>query len=503
MLSLEYHTYNMFIFINLFAVVIYIIYKYLTINKNHWKKCGIPEAKKSTIYFGHFKDVILMKKNLISLLEDIYKEHKNNSMIGVYKYQEPILILNDLDLIQFVLQNNFSHLSDHIALDKNLDPLLSYDPFFANDEDWKNSRPLFTNSVTSKKIKLFLPAVIDQSNGLLNYLNNKLSINNYCIDVEVKNIFSKFTASVAASVILGVDGQLFVDKDLPDSFKSMMDTLFIPSTLSTIRKDQSLSILNIGFVPNWVNKKFQKIVDDILLMRKNNTIIKNDILQCIIDQINEQNTPDKFAAAYAFAFFIEIYETSSLTLSAMTYFIAKNYDIQMKLKNEINNVFDKHGELTYEALNTEMNYFDQVLKESLRLLPPSGKMLKICSKSIKLEGQDGLVCNLKKGDKIIIPVYPIHKNPDYWTNPDEFIPERFDKTNERHRYSYLPFGAGPRMCPGQRFAVLEIKIVMSIILKNYTLEISPKMIDPIQIDPRYFLTTIKDGYWIKIKRENY
>lgn len=231
-------------------------------------------------------------------------------------------------------------------------------------------------------------------------------------------------------------------------------------------------------------------------------IIKNDILQCIIDQIKEQNMPDKLAAAYAFGFFIEIYETSSLTLSAMTYFIAKNYDIQMKLKNEINNVFNKYGEFTYKALN-EMNYFDKVLKESHRLLPPAGKMLKICTKSIKLEGQDGLVCNLKKGDKILIPIYAIHRNPEYWKNPDEFIPERFEKTNDIHRYSYLPFGAGPRMCPGQRFAVLQIKIVMSIILKNYTLELSSKMIDPIQIDPRYFLTTIKDGYWIKIKCEKY
>lgn len=111
-------------------------------------------------------------------------------------------------------------------------------------------------------------------------------------------------------------------------------------------------------------------------------------------------------------------------------------------------------------------------------------------------------CNLKRGDRVIIPVFAIHRNPEHWESPDEFRPERFDKNceSERNKYTFLAFSEGPRQCPGQRFGTMQIKAAVATMLKSFVLEPSEKMIEPVKINPKYFLITLKGGYWIKIRQ---
>lgn len=491
---------------SLFAIIVCTFYKYLTRNNGYWKSRGIPEAKGVKFIFGHMKDIITMKKNIGSLIEEIHKDHRNDSMVGIYEFHKPVLIVRDPELIKQVLQTKFSSFSAHSTLDPKVDPLLAEDPFFKNDQEWKDSRAFFTNAYSAKKIKDMVPAVKEVVQKFLNFMNTKVRSTTEGVDIEVKEIFSKYTAATSASTVLGIDAQTFVDKDSPDSLRSMMDALFIPRTFK-IRQTLAFLIpalsnfLGMGFVPDWINKGFSTIIDDIVSSRKNDNIPRNDILQLIINQLKEKKKSEKFTAAYAFGFFVEIYESSSMTLSAMSYFLAKNPKIQDKAREETERTLEKYGELSYEAVNN-LTYLEQVIKETLRCLPIIGRLLKICTEPVTLEGPDGLVCNLKKDDEVIIPVTGLHMDPKHWDDPEEFRPERFDKNYdmERNRYTYLPFGEGARMCPGLRFGILQIKMVMAIVLTNYVLESSEKMKEPIRLDPRSFLSTVEGGYWIKMRR---
>ncbi|XP_011705582.1 PREDICTED: probable cytochrome P450 6a13, partial [Wasmannia auropunctata] len=154
-------------------------------------------------------------------------------------------------------------------------------------------------------------------------------------------------------------------------------------------------------------------------------------------------------------------------MSYAGFYLAKNPEIQEKLREEVISVLNKYdGELTYENLR-EMTYMDQVFNETMRLLPAAVVMKKRCTEEIELKGSDGITCRVQPGMEILIPVQALHKDPQYWKNPEEFDPKRFDRKNHIEKFTFLPFGEGPRICVGMRMAQLQIKAGLAIVMKKY------------------------------------
>ena len=138
-----------------------------------------------------------------------------------------------------------------------------------------------------------------------------------------------------------------------------------------------------------------------------------------------------------------------------TYELALNQDIQDRLRNEIESVLKKHnGEVTYEAI-MEMKFLDMVVNETLRKYPIFEVQIRKCTKEFEIPGT-GLV--IPVGMPIMIPVVGIHNDEKYFENPDKFDPERFSDEN-KHKiqdFTYLPFGAGPRLDLIHNFVILDL-----------------------------------------------
>lgn len=153
-----------------------------------------------------------------------------------------------------------------------------------------------------------------------------------------------------------------------------------------------------------------------------------------------------------FVFFIAGFNTTSHLLQTLTYELAKNQDIQEELYQEVLEVLATLGgkPVTYEALH-KMKYLDCVISEGLRMYPPAVQTDRSCSKPIDLDLGNGKTLHINKKEVITLPIYNIHHDSDYFPNPENFDPTRFNDENKSSIVagSYLPFGMGQRACIGR------------------------------------------------------
>ena len=160
--------------------------------------------------------------------------------------------------------------------------------------------------------------------------------------------------------------------------------------------------------------------------------------------------------------------------------MALNPSIQDKLIEEINSVADENGDVEYDTL-VKLPYIDAVLSETLRKYPPAIRNIRVASENYKL-GDTGI--ELFKGQLVLIPVYAMHHDEQFYPDPERFDPTRFLPEN-RHSivpYTYLPFGVGPRNCIGMRFALLEAKLGLVKIIQKYKFVPTENTDVPLKLD---------------------
>ncbi|RZB39252.1 p450 domain containing protein, partial [Asbolus verrucosus] len=124
---------------------------------------------------------------------------------------------------------------------------------------------------------------------------------------------------------------------------------------------------------------------------------------------------------------------------------------------------NRNPTVTYADLQN-MKYLELVIKETLRLYPSVPFYARQTNEDLKYGN-----ITLPKGDAIVIFAFGIHRNPDYFENPEDFNPSRFANIDGKFPYAYIPFSAGPRNCIGQKFAVLEMKSTIAKILRKFEL----------------------------------
>lgn len=158
------------------------------------------------------------------------------------------------------------------------------------------------------------------------------------------------------------------------------------------------------------------------------------------------------------------HETSGAFLQWTLYYLATHPDIQQALRDEVHIVMGDDQDVSYEHYQN-MPIMDKVLKESLRLRPPIPIMLRSTSEDVLLEGYA-----VKKDTPILIMLGALQKDKRYWGSKADFFDiAHFDPEEEakRERFVYAPFGLGPRVCVGHRFAMIEATVIMAQLLKRY------------------------------------
>ncbi len=214
---------------------------------------------------------------------------------------------------------------------------------------------------------------------------------------------------------------------------------------------------------------FNKLILSFIEQRRKSGDAPNDLLQLLLDstdedtgeQMNDQQIRDE-----AITMFAAGHETSATGLSWLLWELSKQPAITSRIREE-SEIFDNVP--TFEQL-MRMPYTRQVVEEGLRLYPPAWTMTREAVINSEIEGY-----HIPKGTSVFLSVFELHRNPHLWKNPSVFDPENFSPENIRNRpkFNYLPFGAGPRICIGQQFAMMEMQLLLASLVKRFTFEIDP------------------------------
>ncbi|CAH1977388.1 unnamed protein product [Acanthoscelides obtectus] len=183
-------------------------------------------------------------------------------------------------------------------------------------------------------------------------------------------------------------------------------------------------------------------------------------------------------------FFIAGFVTTTLALTHTLYELALNPEVQEKTRKVAQEMVNDYEEISYEALmDKKYAYMDMLLNETHRKYPALSYLDRACTVDYKIPGTNYV---LRKGDRIIIPTYGHNFDENYFPNPEKYDPDRYlNRLNQDGLY-FLPFGEGPRACIGERFASLNLKVALTNILTNFSVERLPDTPEKITINPKAF-----------------
>jgi cytochrome P450 len=196
----------------------------------------------------------------------------------------------------------------------------------------------------------------------------------------------------------------------------------------------------------------------------------NDLLQTLMDArySDGEGMSDELVLSESMQLLVAGHETSSNGLSWLLYLLSTHPDSLDRVRQEFDSVLGD-APLSFGDV-PKFEFATQVIQEGLRLYPPFWMI----DRMAVADDRVGDIV-IPKGSTVIVYVYGAHHAPRYWENPESFNPERFAKANQKLHtpFTHLPFGAGPRGCIGSNYAMLQILMILSDLLRNYDFQLTP------------------------------
>ncbi|XP_011638707.1 cytochrome P450 9e2-like [Pogonomyrmex barbatus] len=478
----------------------------------YWKGKGIPYMPNSLSSAIMGWKMLAGRFHFTEWCDYLYYYFPNAKYFGMVDFATPAILLRDPELIKDTMVKDFEHFQDHRAfVDENLEPLFGKAVFFMHGDRWKEMRNVLSPSFTASKMKLMFDLISDCAHDFANYFVEHPEL---CSEVELKGTFRRYTNDVIATAAFGLSVNSMKEQDNEFYIRGIEATKFSSGFLMMLKFiflrsfPRFSKMIGLTLFTNETSTFFRKIVADTIKMREEKGIVRPDMIHLLMQAREKEGTSAQVTlddiVSQAFIFFFAGFDTSSTLMCFVAHELAVHQDIQDRLREEIKQYLaEGNGKISYDSLS-QMSYMDMVVSEALRKYSPVVILDRVCTKKYELPpAQPGCKSlTIEPGTIIMYPGYSLQRDPTYFPNPEKFDPERFSDENKDKivPYSYLPFGLGPRKCIGNRFALMETKILLAHLLQKFTLKTTPKTVEPIVFNKKEFALQPVGGFWIRLEK---
>ncbi|KAK4492199.1 hypothetical protein RD792_002998 [Penstemon davidsonii] len=457
-------------FVALFTLIV-LLYLYFTLFSARNGNKNLPPSPPKLPILGHLHLIgRLPHRSLHSLSK------KHGPLMLLQLGSKPVLVVSSAEIAKEILKTHDLSFADRLVLDTS--KRVFYYPkdllFTPYGEQWRKLRSIIVHQLlNSKRVKSFNPIIVEETSLLV----EKIILMQSC--KSPVNLTEMFESVAIDTIYRSTFGKKH----------SEIETKHSKRAVDTINEGVSLVVnFNIGaFIPwlAWTNKLngFDVAVNRVVKTR-------DEILDAVIQE-HLDATKDESCREYLIDTLLDIYkldetsidiesvkalildvvaagtETSSTALGWAMTELVRHPTVMKKLQDEVKHIMNgKHDILINGNDLTKMHYLKAVIKETLRYHPPIAVNLHECREDVNLMGY---AIAAKTG--VLINTWSIGRDPDYWDEPDKFLPERF-MTNSSidfkgFDFQFIPFGAGRRICPGISFAIDVIELVLANVVHKF------------------------------------
>ncbi|HEY4184844.1 MAG TPA: cytochrome P450 [Polyangia bacterium] len=247
------------------------------------------------------------------------------------------------------------------------------------------------------------------------------------------------------------------------------------------------------WVPTRLNRRLRastRRIDEVILRiieaRRKSGAEREDLLSLLIRARDEEGgqMTDAQVRDEAVTLFLAGHETTALTLTYALYLLATNPHCQTLISDELARVLGDRAPVLGDL--EHLGYTEGVVMESMRLYPPAWAVGRQAVAPVEIGGYQ-----FPKGADFLMSPWVVHRDPKLFDRPDSFEPARWSDglAGRLPRFAYFPFGGGPRVCIGNRFAMMEAKLVLARVLQRFRFEATPEtevtLLPSVTLRPRH------------------
>ena len=437
--------------------------------KGHWLLGSGPEVSKDPLKFyvkyqREFGDVV-----------------KFRSIFGFSWY-----LVTDPAGIERVLQSNQANYRKAPILTSALSLVIGNGLVISEGDFWRRQRRLMQPAFHRQRLAMLAETMRDSAMETARRWETGFVAGGE--PIEVTREMTDLTIKIAAETLFGAD--------VSDDSARFGDAL--QTALGHVNFKMMYPLAVLDYVPTARNRRFRRamktldeVVRKIIIERRRTEDDKGDLLSMLMaarDEETGEAMTDEHLRDEVLTLLIAGHETTASALSWMWLLLAKNTEQFKTLRAELDEVLQGKPPALDDL--PRLPFARAVFDETQRLYPPAWGIPRLAGEADELCGYQ-----IEKGKMVVVSQYIAHRHPDYWAQPEEFLPARFLPENAQNRplFAYFPFGGGARKCIGNHFALMEAQIITATLAQQFTPQFAGD--DP-DLDPTFALRP-KNGWRLR------